>query len=308
MRNPYETLGLKPGASDDDVRKAYRKLAKKLHPDLNPGDKASENRFKEVNAAHNLLSDPDKKARFDRGEIDAEGRETFSQAYANAHGARGFGGAGFGARGFGGDPGNVHFSFGGGGAGAEDIFEHLFSQQFAGARGRAPARGDDVRVKLAVDFAEAAQGAVRRVSVGGRSLDVTIPAGLADGQVLRLRGQGQPGPGGGPAGDLLVEVGVLSHRLFTRKGDDIHLDVPVTLAEAVLGGKIPVPTLTGKVMLNVPAGANNGTVLRLKGKGIKGGDQYVTLRVTLPERPDDELAAFVRRWSADHPYDPRANL
>lgn len=303
MRSPYDILGVKPGASDDEIRKAFRKLAKKLHPDVNPGDKQAENRFKEINAAYDLLSDPAKRARFDRGEIDAEGRETFSHAYADARGAGGGFGGGFGA-----GPGNVHFSFGGAGGGAEDIFEHLFGQQFAGARPRGAGRGEDIRVKLAVDFADAALGAVRRVSVNGRALDVTIPAGLNDGQVLRLKGQGQAGPGNGPAGDLLVEVAVTPHRHFTRKGDDIHLDLPVTLGEAVLGGKVPVSTLTGKVMLTVPAGANNGTVLRLKGKGIKGGDQYVTLRVVLPDPADAELSDFVRRWSADHPYDPRANL
>ncbi|MGE5475328.1 MAG: DnaJ C-terminal domain-containing protein [Bacteroidales bacterium] len=300
MRSPYDILGVKPGASDDDIRKAFRKLAKKWHPDLNPGDKQAESRFKEANAAYDLLSDPAKRARFDRGEIDAEGRETFSHAYANAHGA--------GGGGFGNGPGAFHFSFGGGGGGAEDVFEHIFGQQFAGARGHRTARGEDMRIKLAVEFTDAALGAVRRVGVHGRSLDVTIPAGLQDGQVLRLKGQGHPGAGGGPAGDLLVEVGVRPHRLFTRKGDDVHLDLPITLLEAVQGGKIPVPTLTGKVMMNVPAGANSGTVLRLKGKGIKGGDQYVTLRVALPEPVDGALAEFVRRWSADHPYDPRANM
>ena len=305
MRSPYDILGVTPGASENDIRKAFRKLAKKLHPDLNPGDKQAENRFKEVNSAYDLLSDPAKRARFDRGEIDAEGRETFSHAYAGAHG--GFGG-GFNSGGFGGGPfrtgagrGDFNFSFSG--EPPEDLFEHLFGQQFGG---RGKARGQDVRAKLNVDFTEAALGAVKRVAVGGRTLDVTIPAGLSDGQVLRLRGQGETGPGG--AGDVLVEVAVQPHHLFTRKGNDIHLEVPVTLAEAVLGARITVPTLTGRVSVAVPAGANTGTVLRLKGKGVKGGDQYVTLRLVLPERIDDELAGFVRDWSARHPYDPRVGM
>ena len=305
MRSPYEILGVTPGASENDIRKAFRKLAKKLHPDLNPGDKHAENRFKAVNAAYDLLSAPAKRARFDRGEIDAEGRETFSHAYAGGQG--GFGG-GFSSGGFGGGPfrtgagrGDFHFSFNG--EPPEDLFEHLFGQQFGG---RGKARGQDVRARLAVDFTEAALGAVKRVTVGGRTLDVTIPAGLSDGQVLRLRGQGETGPGG--AGDVLVEVAVQPHHLFTRKGDDIHLEVPVTLAEAVLGARITVPTLTGRVWVAVPAGANTGTVLRLKGKGVKGGDQYVTLRLVLPDRIDDELAGFVRDWSARHPYDPRAGM
>ncbi|HLO76140.1 MAG TPA: J domain-containing protein, partial [Magnetospirillum sp.] len=188
----------------------------------------------------------------------------------------------------------------------EDIFDHLFGQQFRGGRPRT--RGQDVRVRLNVEFTDAALGAVKRVSVGERTLDVSIPAGLNDGQVLRLKGQGEPGPGGGPAGDLLVEVAVSPHPLFTRKGEHIHLEVPITLGEAVLGGKITVPTLTGRVAVSVPAGANSGTVLRLKGKGIKGGDQLVTLKVALPDRVDPELAEFVRGWSAAHPYDPRAAM
>lgn len=286
MRSPYDVLGVSPGAGDDDIRKAYHRLAKKLHPDLNPGDKAAESRFKEVNAAYDLLSDPAKRARFDHGEIDAEGRETFAHAHAHAD-PGGFGGGGF------------HFSFGGGGP--EDIFESLF----AGAQ---PRRGQDVRVKLTVDFADAALGAVRRVTVRGRTLDVTIPAGLSDGQTLRLKGQGEPPRGGGAAGDLLVEVAVSPHRLFRRQGNDLHLDVPLTLAEAVLGAKVAVPTLTGSVTMTVPAGTNTGKVLRLKGKGIKGGDLYVTLRVALPDKPDNELRSFVRDWSARHPYDPRAGM
>ncbi|MCR6631584.1 MAG: J domain-containing protein [Magnetospirillum sp.] len=306
MRSPYDILGVTPAASDDEIRKAFRKLAKKLHPDVNPGNKEAENRFKEINAAYDLLSDPAKRARFDRGEIDAEGRETFAHAYSSAHG--GFGGDPFRA---GGTQGSYHFSFGG--DAPEDLFENLFGQHFGGrppfgTRGRPRSRGEDVRAGLTVDFAEAALGAVKRVTIGGRTLDVTIPEGLKDGQTLRLKGRGEPGQGGGAAGDLLIDVAVAPHRLFTRKGDDIHADIPVTLAEAVLGGRIAVPTLTGTVAMTVPAGANTGTVLRLKGKGIKGGDQYVTLKVALPERPDDELTAFIRRWSADHPYDPRAGM
>lgn len=289
MRSPYDILGLKPGADAEDIRKAFRKLAKKLHPDVNPGDKQAESRFKDLNAAYEFLSDPVRRGRFDRGEIDADGRETFTRAYADAHGP------GHGA-------GDFRFAFGG--EPPEEIFEHLFGQRFAGSR----SRGEDVRLRMVVELTDAALGAVRRVTVGGRSLDVTIPAGVEDGQTLRLKGQGLPGTGGGTAGDVLVEVTVAPHRLFTRKGADIHLDLPVTLGEAVLGAKVTVPTLTGKVAVGVPAGANSGTVLRLKGKGIKGGDLYVTLKLMLPERLDDDLIAFVRDWSARHAYDPRARM
>lgn len=304
MRSPYDILGVKSSASENEIRKAYHKLAKKLHPDVNPGDKQAENRFKEVNAAYDLLSDPAKRARFDRGEIDAEGRETFAHAGTHGFGGRRGQGNPFQGNPFqGGNTGDVHFAFGGGTA--DSIFENLFSQGFGGAS--RPHRGQDVRVKLTVDFVDAALGAVKRVSLGARTLDVTIPAGLSDGQVLRLKGQGEPAPADGAgAGDLLVEVAVRPHARFTRSGNDIHIEVPVTLAEAVLGGKITVPTLGGKVALKVPAGSGNGAVLRLKGKGIKGADQYVTLRLVLPEHPDDELLAFVRDWSARHPYDPRA--
>ncbi|HTH16630.1 MAG TPA: DnaJ domain-containing protein, partial [Magnetospirillum sp.] len=223
MRSPYDILGVTLNASDEDVRKAFRKLAKKLHPDVNPGNKEAENRFKEANAAYDLLSDPAKRARFDRGEIDAEGKETFAHAYANAHGAGGFGGDPF--RG-GGTQGSYHFSFGG--DAPEDLFEHMFGGGRSPFGARSPfgshaprSRGEDVRASLTVDFTDAALGATKRVTLSGRSLDVTIPAGLKDGQTLRLKGQGEPGPGGGPAGDLLIEVSVAPHKLFTRKGDDI---------------------------------------------------------------------------------------
>lgn len=301
MRTPYEILGVKANASEDDIRKAFRKLAKRWHPDLNPSDKQAEARFKEANAAYDLLSDPVKRARYDKGEIDAEGRETFAHAYANAHGARAQPGA---------DPfrgGSHHFSFG---DAPEDIFDHLFGQRFGGgAAGGLRMRGQDRRHELKVGFLDAARGAKRRVTLpDGRSLDITIPEGVKDGQTLRLKGQGDSGFGGAPAGDLMIEIKVAPHPSFRRVDDDLHLDLPVTLGEAVKGGRVPVPTLTGSVALTVPPGSNTGTVLRLKGKGIKGGDLYVTLKVALPPRIDDDLAGFVERWSRDHPYDPRAGM
>lgn len=301
MRNPYDILGVKPNASEDELRKAYRKLAKKLHPDMNPGDKAGETRFKEINAAYDLLSDPAKRARFDRGEIDAEGRETFAHAYANAHGSHSAHSDAFRSSS---SRGAYNFAFTGEG-GAEDLFSHLFGDRFGGGRttrGQDTARGQDIRHTLTVDLTDAAQGTVKRVEVGGRMLDLTIPAGIKDGQTLRLKGQGEQG------GDLLLEIHIAPHRLFTRKEDDVLVEVPVTLAEAVNGGKITVPTLTGRVTVTVPPRSNTGTKLRLKGKGIKGGDQYVTLKVVLPDRMDDELAGFLARWSTAHPYDPRAGM
>ncbi|CAA7623762.1 J domain-containing protein [Magnetospirillum sp. UT-4] len=303
MRNPYDILGVAKTAGEDDIRKAFRKLAKQSHPDLHPGDAGAEARFRELNGAYDLLSDPVRRARFDRGEIDGEGRETFTQAHAQAQAGPGGFGAGFERFRTGGSGGAYHFSFGG--DSAEEVFSHLFGENVSARR--AAGRGRDLRHALTVPFADAALGARRRLTLAdGRSLDVTIPAGLKDGQTLRLKGQGEPGPGG--AGDLLLEVGVEPHRLFRRVGDDLHLDLPVTLPEAVEGARVRAPTLTGAVTLTVPPGSNTGTVLRLRGKGIKGADLYVTLKVVLPERIDDDLAAFVARWGRDHPYDPRAGL
>lgn len=293
MRTPYDILGVERTAGEDEIRKAFRKLAKQYHPDLNPGNKDAEARFKEVNAAYDLLSDPGKRARFDRGEIDAEGRETFAHAHAHA---------GAGAQGF-------RFRREGGAEDLGDLFSHLFGERFGGGHGDFRMRGGDVRHAVTVDFMDAALGARRRVTLAdGRSLDVTIPAGLREGQVLRLKGQGAPGFGGDVAGDLLLEVHVAPHKLFRRVDDDVHLDLPVGLAEAVAGARVAVPTVHGTVTMAIPPGSNTGTVLRLKGKGIKGGDQYVTLRVMLPRNPDPELTAFVKDWAARHPYDPREGL
>jgi DnaJ-class molecular chaperone len=296
---------VKRDASQDEIRRAYRKLARKHHPDLNPGDKAAEEKFKRVAAAHDLLSDPEKRARFDRGEIDASGQERPQQQYY-----RDFAEAG-GAQGYASDAGFADM------ADADEILAELFGRR-SGRRARGGAglrmRGADVHGRLSLDFLEAVNGAKKRVTLPeGETVDVTVPPGTRDGQVLRLRGKGQPGFGGGPAGDLLVEVQVGAHRHYSRKDDDILLDLPVTLPEAVLGGRIEVPTPAGAVMVNVPKGSNTGTVLRLKGRGVpradgSRGDAYVTLRVVLPDQPDPELEEFAARWQAGKAQQPRAGM
>jgi DnaJ-class molecular chaperone len=295
-KDPYETLNVDRGASGDEIKRAYRKLAKKLHPDLNPGNKAVELKFKEVQGAYDLLSDPEKRARFDRGEIDASGQEkprTWYRNYAE------------------GDAGSKYAGPGGAGFSADDLFSDLFSG-LGGRRGGARMRGADVNYSITIDFPEAALGAKKRVTLGdGRTLDIAIPPGTDSGQTLRLKGQGMPAPGGGTAGDAFIEIQVRPHAFFTRKGNDVHVEVPITLPEAVLGGSIRVPTIDGAVSLKVPKGANTGTTLRLRGKGIPGGkgaqrgDQYVRLKVMLPEPVDPALAAFIESWAADHPYDVR---
>jgi DnaJ-class molecular chaperone len=301
-RNPYEVLGVKPEASEEDIRAAYRKLAKKHHPDLNPGNKAAETRFKEIAAAYDLLSDKEKRARFDRGEIDASGAERPEHAYSRY---RGF------AEGAPGERYEFHSAEGVAPDDLDDLFA-FFARGRGGGRG--PRRGGDVHFSLTVDFLTAVNGAKQRLSLApDRSLDVTIPAGVRDGQILRLQGQGAPGREGAPAGDALIEIHVAPHPFFRREGDDIHLDLPVTLGEAVLGGKVTVPTPSGSVSMTLPANANTGRVLRLKGKGVprpdgSRGDQYVTLRVVLPEGGDAELARFLRDWAPKHPYDPRRGM
>ncbi len=303
MKNPYETLGVRPGDSEDAIRKAYRSLAKKYHPDLNPGKPDAAERFKEISTAHDFLSDPDRRARFDRGEIDAEGHEAAP-------------------RGYWGGPGGARRSQAGAGAAqgafTVDDLELLFGQAFrAQGAGRdgfsgggfGPRPGADIQYSLTVSFLDAARGAVRRLTLpDGRVLDVTIPAGLRDGHVLRLKGQGRPGSEGAPAGDALVEVSVAPHAHFRREGDDIVLRLPVTLQEAVLGAAVDVPTLTGPVRLTIPAGSGQGTRLRLRGRGIAGGHQMVELEIAMPVQPDPELADLLRSWKPAHPFDPRAGI
>jgi DnaJ-class molecular chaperone len=299
--DPYSVLGVQRSASADDIAKAYRKLAKKWHPDLNPGDKAAEEKFKQVASANDILSDPEKRGRFDRGEIDASGQERPQQRYYREYA--------------GGEDGARYRST----AGFEDLgaFSDLFGDVFSrrgGARGeRFSVRGSDAQYRLEIYFLEAVNGAKKRITLpDGGTLDVTLPAGVTHGQVLRLKGKGMAGMGEGGPGDALVEIVIRPHPVFKREGDDIVVAVPISFDEAVLGGKVEVPTITGRVFATVPPGANTGQTLRLKGKGVKTraghGDQLVKLEVVMPERMDPELKAFVEEWREKHRYDPRRKL
>lgn len=309
MPDPYAVLGVGKDASQKDIKTAYRKLAKEFHPDLNPGKEGIEGRFQEISRAYDLLSDVDKRRRFDAGEIDAEGNEQMAGGFYRDYG-RDYGGS----YGDGGWDQQFHAQEG---VNPEDL-EDLLSGIFGGRRGHQTqfkAKGSDVSYSLRVPLLDAARGTRTTITLpDGRKLNVTIPEGVRDGQMVRLSGQGNPGYGGGPAGDAFVEIRVEPHAFFTRKDNDIHVEVPVTLAEAVLGGKIEVPTVQGAVMLNVPKGANTGTQLRLKAKGIRDrksgtpGDQYVKLKVVLPDKPDADLEAFVRDWKPAGDYDPRQHM
>jgi DnaJ-class molecular chaperone len=302
--DPYSVLGVAKGASEAQIRSAYRKLAKQFHPDLNPGNKQAEARFKEISAAHNLLSDKEKREKFDRGEIDAEGQPVAERSWYRPH-AEGADGA--------------RYASNGGFDDFGDVFSDLFGERGAGGDGGRSRRaqrqfpGEDISYSLPVEFLEAARGAKKRVTMpDGKVLDIAIPEGIADRQTLRLKGKGNPGYNGGPPGDAYVEIHIQPHAFFERKDADVHLELPITLGEAVLGGKIEVPTVHGPVAMTVPRGANTGTTLRLKGRGIKAGgtvgDQYVKLKIVLPEKPDPELESFVRDWAVKHPYDPRAAM
>jgi len=305
-QTPYEVLGVKPDASAEEIRKAYRKLAKEFHPDLNPGKPDAEARFKAVTAANDILSDPEKRARYDRGEIDESGAERPRYSYRpHAEGQQGWRYQ---------PQGEMDA------ADLEDLFA-MFGR--GGGRRAGRSRGDfkmpgpDRQYTLTIDFVEAATGGKQRLALAPEEwLDVTIPPGIEEGQVLRLKGKGGAGIGGGPAGDALIEVHVAPHPFFRREGDDIHVELPVSLAEAVLGSRVAVPTVTGPVTMTIPKGSDTGIRLRLRGKGIRRkrrgsettGDQYVTLKVMIGASGDPELVNFLETWTKSHPSDPRRGM
>lgn len=300
--DPYAALGVAKTATDGDIRKAYKKIAKESHPDLNPGDAKAAARFKDAAAAYDLLKDPERRRRFDAGEIDASGQERperrFYREYAEGPEAtyqtnRGFQ-----------DFGDY-----------SDVFADLFGGRGRGGGGGSGVRmrGQDQHFTLTVGFLEAARGATRRITMpDGSVLDVRIPQGLADGQTIRLKGKGGLGIGGAEAGDALVTVTVEPHDFFAREGDDILVEVPVSIDEAILGGKVEVPTIDGRVAVTIPKGVSSGRVLRLRGKGVKRGaaqgDQLVTLKIVAPPTIDPELETFFEEWRKRHAYDPRKGV
>jgi DnaJ-class molecular chaperone len=322
MRDPYEVLGVPRGASAAAIKSAYRKLAKKHHPDANKNDPKSAERFSELNSANEIIGDDDKRKQFDRGEIDAEGKPRF-QGFPGGGGdprARGAGRGGFESQTFrtGGAGG-----FGGGGGGFEDILNSMFGG--AAARGARPGPGGgfefdpgsvaldlDLSVAMTVSLEEAVKGGEKRVRLpNGKELNVKIPAGVTAGQQIRLKGQGETAAGHKP-GDLLITVSIAPHAFFKVDGSDLRVDLPITLYEAVLGGKVRVPTLGSAVELSVPKNTSSGRTFRLKGKGLPKaggtGDLFVTTRIMLPDGNDAELEALMEKWRDGHPYNPRSDL
>ena len=301
--DPYKELGVSRQAGADDIRKSFRKLAKQLHPDQNPGDKAAEERFKRVTGAFDILGDPQKKARFDKGEIDADGRE------AGGFNPGGFrpGGAGGGFSGFGGGGPQGGFSGRFEGADFDEILGDMFSGRGPRGAGGFSGKGADLRSKLEIDLEEAIQGGPKRVAFAdGRAIDLTIPRGAVEGQVLRLKGQGQPGPRG--PGDALIELAIKAHPIFKLDGADLRMDLPVSIPDAVLGAKVDAPTPEGSVSLGIPKNTSSGAVLRLKGRGAvdpstgSRGDLFARVMLALPEGDDAALTAFAETWRKQRPY------
>ncbi|RIA56832.1 DnaJ C-terminal domain-containing protein [Dichotomicrobium thermohalophilum] len=300
----YSELGVSRNASDEEIRKAYRSLAKEHHPDLHPGDKQAEDKFKRISAAFAILGDPEKRRRYDAGEIDETGQERAAHQYYReyADGTEGF-----------------RYHSRGGFEDFGDIFGDIFGRAGRGRAGEFHMAGMDYRYHLEIDFLEAALGTKKRVTLPeGGTLDINVPAGVTDGQVLRLRGKGEPGVGRGQPGDALIELSIRSHPIFQRDGDDIIVEVPLSIDEAVLGAKVQVPTIHGTVALNIPKGTSGGQTFRLRGKGIENartkhkGDQHVRTRLVLPSQPDPELEKAMQQWrdakGGTSGFDPRAKL
>lgn len=297
--DPYETLGVSKTATDAEIKKAYRKLVRNSHPDINPDDPQAEARFKAISAAYDLLKDPETRARFDRGEIDATGAERAERTFYRRY-------AGQADNPYQSGPFEETFDDPG------DIFAEFLRRSRGGGRGFS-ARGPDRRYHLDVPFLDAARGAKTRITLPeGGALEVSIPAGTEDGQTLRLRGKGGAGIGDGPPGDALITVSITDHPVFRRDGDDIRITLPITLDEAVLGGKVTAPTIDGPVSITVPKGASGGRVLRLRGRGVarggKRGDQLVELTIVLPDDIDEDLEKFMHDWRKRHRYDPREGM
>jgi DnaJ-class molecular chaperone len=319
MRDPYEVLGVPRGASAAAIKSAYRKLAKKHHPDSNKNDPKSAERFSELNSANEIIGDEDKRKQFDRGEIDAEGKPRFQGFPGGDPRARGGAGGGFESRTF--RTGGGAGGFGGGGF--EDILNSMFSG--GGVRGARPGAGNtfefdpggialdlDLSVAMTVSLEESVNGAEKRVRLPtGKELNVRIPAGVTAGQQIRLKGQGETAAGHRP-GDLLITVSIAPHPLFKVDGSDLRVDLPITLYEAVLGGKVRVPTLGNAVELSIPKNTSSGRIFRLKGKGLPkaagaAGDLFVTTRIMLPDGNDSELEALMQKWRDGHTYNPRSD-
>lgn len=306
-RDPYLELGVPRGASTEDIRKAFRKLAKQFHPDANPGDNSAEEKFKRVSSAFDIIGDEDKRRKFDRGEIDADGREQ----HPGFAGGSPFGPGGASGGRYRPGPGSPGFE----GVDINDILGDVFGQRAGGGAGRAGfgfgggGRGADLRAHLDIDLEDAIKGGKKRIAFSdGRTLDVNIPKGAQDGQTLRLKGQGAPGRTG--AGDALIEIGVRPHALYRREGDVLHMDLPISVPDAVLGGKVEAPTPDGPVTLTVPRGSNSGAQLRLKGRGFvnargQRGDLLARLVVTLPETVDPALEKVAETWRKERPYSPK---
>ncbi len=332
MSDPYKVLGVSPSASQDEVKAAYRKLAKKYHPDLNQGDEAVARKFQEVSSAYDLLGDPTKRKKYDRGEIDPDGRERRGRGSFWSKGWKSRSGYTGGSAGTSGRSSTFDFDDTFDGDGSGDPIEEILKQWRTGRGGPGGGSGSgsagdagtrtsprrnsqDLRYRLKIPFTEAVAGIKKRVTLSdGKVVNLTIPPATEDGTVLRLKGQGKPGSGALPAGDAYLELNVEPHAYFTRDGDDILLDLPITLQEAILGASVTVPTVHGSVSLKIPKGSNGGKRMRLRGKGVPAkadgepGDQYVTLRIVLPDNPDAELVQFIEKWGATHAYNPRKAL